>query len=172
MTDIEPGPMDAMAWWDDLLEDAEARAEAYREDGWETLLLHTADVTPLAGNHDDRVGFSVLVPDDEFDELRSVFADTTVRRYDAYRTTVGGFVAFVLAIETGDDTAVLCPGYYETDDDSADALFEQAQSAGSLTVYLRRLDDTTVELSLAEPSLLAPPAEEERADGEQTPDEG
>jgi hypothetical protein len=31
-------------------------------------------------------------------------------------------------------------------------------------VYLRRLDDTTVELSLAEPSLLAPPADEEAAD--------
>jgi hypothetical protein len=147
----------AMAWWDRLLEDAADQRAAYEDDGWEAFVLHTADVTPLDGTADDRVGLSVLVPDDEFDRLAGVLSETTVQRYDAFRTTVTGYVAFVLAIETADDTAVLCPGYYVVDDDSAEALFEQALADEVLTMYVRRLDGTSVEVELADPELLEPP---------------
>lgn len=160
MTDFEQGAMASMAWWDQLLDDASAQQSDYEAEGWDATVLHTADVTPLDGSEGDRVGLSVLVPDDEFEHLSSILAGTSVERYEMYRTTVTGYLAFVLAIETADETAVLCPGYYALDDDSTQALFEQAVDAGELTVYVRRLDDTSVEVTLSEPELLAPPEDD------------
>lgn len=156
MTDSDQagGPM---AWWSDLLEDLDARAAEYEADGWETLALHTGDVTALDGRYGDRIGLSVLVPDDEYAELERTLAETTVESYDVYRTAVQGYVAFFLAIETADETVVLCPGYYALDDDSVHALFDHAEQEGLLTVFLRRLDETAVELTLSDPELLAPP---------------
>lgn len=146
-----------MGWWDDLLADLEARAAAYRDDEWETLSLHAGDVTALDGRYGNRVGLSILVPDDEYAELERVLERTSVDSYDVYRTSVDGYVAFLLAVETADRTAVLCPGYYALADDSVHALFDHAARAGQLTVYLRRLDESAVEVTLSDPELLAPP---------------
>lgn len=158
MTDDSDGPR-PMGWWDTLVEDMDARAAEYESDGWETVTLHTADVTALEGRHDDRVGLSVLVPDDEFDELERVLGAETVESTDVYRTRVQGYVAFLLAVETDGETAILCPGYYALSDDSVDETFDLAEEAGRLTVYLRRLDETAVELAIDDPALLAPPEE-------------
>jgi hypothetical protein len=166
MTDSDTFPLASMAWWDTLLEDASAHRSDYEADGWEASVLHTADVTPLDESDDDRTGLSVLVPDDEFDHLAERLDETTVDRYDVYRTTVAGYVAFILAIETADDSAFLVPGYYVADDESAVNLFEHAVATGELTVYVRRLDHTAVELSLDEPELLAPPEDAGNAPAE------
>lgn len=148
-----PGPMD---WWDRLLDDMAASAAEYEERGWETVRLHAGDVTALDGRYGDRVGLSVLVPDNEFAELERVLDGGDVQSCDVYRTDVQGYVAFLLAIETDDDTAALCPGYYALADDSVPGLFEQADSEGELRVYLRRLDETSVSVSIDDPGLLAP----------------
>lgn len=166
MTDTEHGAMASMAWWDELLEDATAQRSEYEAEGWDATVLHTADVTPLDESDDDRTGLSILVPDDEFDHLADVLSESTVERYDAYRTTIGGYVAFILAIETSAETAFLCPGYYLTDDDSAQNLFEQAMADGELPVFVRRLDQTAVEITLSEPDLLAPPDDEATEDAD------
>jgi hypothetical protein len=147
-----------MAWWDELLADADASAAAYEDRGWETLLLHTADVTPLDGEYGDRVGLSVLVPDDEFADLQSLFTDVTVDGYEVYRTVVADYVALLVVLEDEDrETAVLVPAYYATADDAVDGLFDAAAEDGELSVYLRNLADDSVEVTLAEPALLAPP---------------
>lgn len=151
--DLEPS-----AWWDELLADAGELAAEYEADGWDALELHPGDVTPLDGEFDDRVGLSVLVPDNEYDRLESALAEADVERYDAYRRAVGGCVALLLTVETTDDTAIVCPAYYERDAPAVDAMFEQARDEGTLRVYLRRLDQTSVVLSLDDPELLAPEA--------------
>ncbi|PSP31173.1 hypothetical protein BRC64_11120 [Halobacteriales archaeon QH_10_67_22] len=158
MTDTGDGRR-PMAWWDELLDDMDARADAYEADGWDTLRLHAGDVTALDGRYGDRVGLSVLVPDDEFDDLEATLAEATVDSYEVYRTEVQGYVAFLLSVETDAESVVLCPGYYALADDAVHALFDRATDAGRLTVYLRRLDETAVELTLEEPALLAPPEE-------------
>ena len=121
-----------MEWWDELLADAAASAAAYEERGWETLQLHTADVTPLDGEYGDRVGLSVLVPDDEFDDLQSLFADATVDGYEVYRTVVTDYVALLVVLEDGEGgTAVLVPAYYAIADDAVDGLFDAADDDGA-----------------------------------------
>lgn len=158
----EDGPR-PMPWWDALLEDMAASAAEYEDRGWAAIQLHTADVTLLAGEHDDRIGLSVLVPDDEFAVLERALDDGTVESCDVYRTEPEGYVAFLLAVETDERTAVLCPGYYALGDDAVESLFAAAESAGELRVYLRRLDETSVTVTIDDPALLAPP-EPERDD--------
>lgn len=158
--DADGGPLtpthSGMEWWDDLVADAEDLAAEYEADGWDAITLHTGDVTALDGEHDDRVGLSVLVPDDEYARVESVLADAGVERYDAYRRSVAGRVALLLAVETTDETAILCPAYYERDGDAVEGMFDRAREAGVLRVYVRRLDQTAVVLELDDPDLLAP----------------
>lgn len=149
---------DAMGWWDDLEADVSASAAEYEDRGWETLELHTGDVTALDGEYGDRVGLSVLVPDDEFDALADHLADGAVTGYEVYRTRVGGTVALLVALEDESrERAVLFPAYYGADDERARRLFEQARADGELPVHLRTLSDDRVEVRLSEPELLAPP---------------
>lgn len=155
--DDGPGGVGPAEWWDDLLADATDRVQAYEEDGWGAFALHPGDVTPLDGTEDERVGLSVLLPDGEYDDAeRALASDGALERYEVYRTAVAGHVALLLALETDDDTAVVCPAYYALDDDAVDLLFAEARSTGTLSVYLRRLDGTSVEVTLDDPSLLAP----------------
>lgn len=155
-----------MGWWDMLLDDAAATAAAYDERGWETLELHTADVTPLDGTYGDEVGLSVLVPDDEFDALEAMLADGSVDGFEVYRTTAMGYVALLLVLEDEvDERAILLPAYYSTGDESVEGLFAQALADGELALFLRNLAEERVEVTLAEPALLAPP---ETGDGDAT----
>lgn len=157
------GPsFEAMAWWDDLERDAAATAAEYAERGWESLQVHTGDVTALDGEYGDRVGLSVLVPDDEFEAMTERLADGGVTGYDVYRTVVPGYVALLLVLEDeSSETAVVVPAYYSTGDERAERLFERAVDEGELSVYLRRLSDEFVEVTLREPALLAPPGNDE-----------
>lgn len=159
--DTGPGGVGPMEWWDDLLADADDRVASYEAEGREAHVLHPGDVTALDGSEGDRVGLSVLLPDDEYERAeRTLAAGDALERYDVYRTTVAGHVALLLALETGDGRALVCPAYYALDDDAVEGLFAAARSAGTLSVYLRRLDGASVELRLDDPSLLAPPAED------------
>jgi hypothetical protein len=147
-----------MDWWEMLLDDAAATAAEYEDRGWETLELHTADVTPLDGEFDDRVGLSVLVPDDEFETLRNTFAGSDIDGFEAYRTEVMGYVALLLVLEDEtDQRAVVVPVYYSTGEDAAENLFAQALADGELSVYLRNLAEDRVAVTLADPEPLAPP---------------
>lgn len=155
-----PGGSGPMEWWDELLADSSSRVAEYEDDGWDAFVLHPGDVTVLDGTEGDRVGLSVLVPDDEYDQAEDVLAaDGALERYQVYRRTVSGHLALVLALETADETALVCPAYYALDDDSVEGLFATARGTGELSVYLRKLDGTSVEISLDEPSLLAPAGE-------------
>ncbi|ERH00280.1 MAG: hypothetical protein J07HQX50_01440, partial [Haloquadratum sp. J07HQX50] len=57
--------------WDNILADVTATATEYDENGWESLTLRPGHVTPLAGEPDGRWGFDVLLPDDEFTQLKT-----------------------------------------------------------------------------------------------------
>jgi len=109
----------------------------------------------------------VLVPDDEFDDLQSLFADVTVDGYEVYRTVVTDYVALLVVLEDESrETAVLVPAYYAMADDAVDGLFDAAVEDGQLTVYLRTLADDAVEVTLSDPALLAPPETEGENDDE------
>jgi len=146
-----------MGWWDMLEDDARATAAEYEERGWAALCLHTADVTPLDGEHGDEVGLSVLVPDDEFDELSARLSPGDVES-DVYRTTALGYVALLVVLEDRtQELAVVFPAYYAESDDSATRLFEIARDRDELDVRLRTLSRDRVTVTLSDPDLLAPP---------------
>lgn len=146
-----------------LLEDMAASAAEYEQRGWTTLGIHTADVTVLSGEYGDRVGLSVLAPDDEFADLESMLADG-VDGFEAYRTTAMGYVALLVVLEdAARERAVLVPAYYSREDDDAETLFGRALDEGELTLYLRNLAEEYVEVSLSDPRPLAPPDADENA---------
>lgn len=151
-----------MGWWEMLIEDMDAHAADYEEDGWDTLRLHPGDVTALGGEYGDQVGLDVLVPDDEFAELESALEDGGIDGYEVYRSTVDGSVALLLVLEDRErERAVFVPAYYSLGDDDVDRLFEQARATGELELFVRELSGTQVALSLADPDLLAPPEDGE-----------
>jgi len=147
------GPMD---WWDQLEDDARATAAEYEDRGWDSLQLHTADVTALDGEYGDHVGLSVLVPDDEFEELSERLSPGDVES-EIYRTNVLGYVALLVVLEDRfRELAVVFPAYYGEDDDSATRLFDGARERGELDVFLRNLARERVTVTLSDPELLAP----------------
>lgn len=95
--------------WERLLEDARATAKEYREDGWTTLVVHTAEVgVRLEGP----VGLDVIAPDNEFDELQALVDDTTVDVGHVLRADADGvrFLLVVLEAQASRE-AVLLPAY-------------------------------------------------------------
>ncbi len=167
MTDpSDPAASQVAAVWEDLLADLAATATRYRDDGWETLAVHPGDVTVRTGDHGDRVGFDVLVPDDEYRDLQLWFEDDlSVDGYDVYRSTVDSVVALVVAVR--DESArrvVLYPLAYSVTNADVTAVFEHAASHGAVSTYLRRLSGDHVQFRHDDPTLLAPPSGDDADD--------
>jgi hypothetical protein len=156
-----PGPHERAVTerWAALRADATATAAAYEDDGWETLSLHPGDVTALTGAHGDRVGFDVLVPDDEYRDLRAWFdADFTVDGYEVYRTLADGVVLLLVVVrDPADRRALLYPLYYSLADEDARSLLATAAERGVVHTYLRRLSGAQVTLRHDDPGLFDPP---------------
>lgn len=131
--------------WDALVADVEAIAEEYDEAGWHALALHPGDVTLDDG------GFDVLVPDDEFERVRTAVAECAFEDGETYRRAEAGVVFALAAFEAEPDrTAVLVPLYY--------GVAEAARLAelDRLRVRVRRLDETDVAFTHRRPELFVP----------------
>lgn len=136
--------------WRELLEDAEAVATRYREDGRETLLLSPGDVAPLAG---DPYGLDVLVPAEEFETLEALVETVTFDASSVYRDDEAGVRFLIVAVEAADgDVAVVVPTYF----DPADAanLRERALEEGTTYTHVRTQSaDSRVTFSHDDPEL-------------------
>lgn len=146
----DPTPDASLDQWELVLEDAEATAAEYEEDGWETLLLHPGDVTPLT-RHD--FGIDVLLPGDEYEALEAAVADATVDSVQVFRATEGATNYYVVVFEaTAADLAVVCPLYLSAG--AAGRLENQARDRGELPIQARPLsDDSRVRFTSEEPDL-------------------
>lgn len=148
--------------WQDVIDDLEATAAEYAEQGWETVVIHPGDVTPLPtptallnGVDVDRVGLDLLVPDNEFEELTEAVEGVSFDQYDAYRGESGSVVFAVVVMKGDDDTAVCFPLYYDTE--SARVMLKRAVEREELRTYLRPLDDSQrVVFAHADPERLVP----------------
>lgn len=139
--------------WEDLLSDARATAAEYREEGWDSLLVHTGDVTPLAGDDGDRFGLDVLAPDDEYARLEALAAGASFDTTRVFRATERGVRFLLVVVEATDDrTAVLVPAYLVHAE--ATPLRERAADEGVLYTHVRPLsDETRVTFTHDDPSL-------------------
>lgn len=112
MSDNQDARSNFAMLWEDLLTDAEATAEEYRDEGWETHLLTPGDVT---ARYDSDVphGLDVLVPESEFDLVDRLREETTFESGEVYANTVGPQVFLLVAeLSTEAGTALLIPAYY------------------------------------------------------------
>lgn len=158
MTGERPRSMDGpvASAWKDLLADAEAIAEEYRDRGWEVLTVEPGDVAPVT--KEERFGFSVLLPDSEYDAVEDL-VDRDAAGFgeaEVYRRSVGNTV-FALAVELDEttETAVVVPLYYVPAE--TEAVLETAAEEGELLVHLRPLSiENWVTFSHDDPSLFVP----------------
>jgi hypothetical protein len=145
------GPPPAVAdRWQELLEDADAIAAEYRDDGWETLVVHPGDVTPVTG---DPFGLDVLAPGDEFEALEALVETATFDTSHVYRAAEGGVRFFIVASEaTDDETAVVAPAFLAAREE--EELAAQATEEGVMYTHVRPLsDDSRVTFSHDDPGL-------------------
>ena len=165
--------VEAMEYWDRVVADLEATAAEYDEHGWETLQFHPGDVTPLSGEHGDRIGLDVLVPDDEYRDLQTLLDDgVAFDSYRVYKADVAGMIYLVVAMEDADaETAVLYPVYYRAADPAAQGMLDRAHEEGQLRSYIRRLDGDYVQLNHDDPELFVPPEDGDEGATDETEDE-
>lgn len=149
--------------WEDVLDDMAATARQHREQGKTAIELHPGDVATLTGEPrtaaelsadgepalDDRqLGLDVIVPGDEYDDVRSVLGDQNPDRMDVFQATGNGLV-FLLLVLTAGETVVLVPVYYDRED--TDALQTIARERG-LRLHVRPLtDDERVTVTVDDP---------------------
>lgn len=149
--------------WERVVDDMEATAEEYRDEGWTVTTCHVGDVTALpAGVTEppyDRIGLDAMLPGDEYRELRGVVDEHAFDEYETYRAETGSFVFLVLAMrDTDADLAVLVPLFYATTE--AESMLDAAREQGEFHTYLRPLDDSSrIVFDHEDPSAFFPEAE-------------
>ncbi len=159
MSEPESGglPEEASAEWWRLVDTAEEMADGYRDRGWAATVVHPGDVTPV--DKTAYFGLSVLAPDSEYDEVRSLVATHEFDRSRVFRHGEGELTFLLSVFEaTGDETAVLVPVYLT--DRGVDTLFDPAREAGEVPVHVRPLEyEELATLTVADPDLLLTPAD-------------
>lgn len=148
-------------FWEDVLDDAEATADEYREAGWEPILVHPGDVTPLPPDH-ERFGLDVLVPDGEFETVRAAVEaeDAAFDDVEVFRAATAGTVFLVVAVrDEATGRVVLVPAFYGVRE--AQETLDGANERGELPVHLRTLsNDEVVTFEPDDPTPLFPPSGE------------
>ncbi len=145
--------------WEAVIDDMEATAAEYREEGWEALELHPGDVTALPATPEietEQVGLDVLVPDNEFEELSSLVESADFDEYEVFRAQEGDVVFLVLAMQDPNtERAVLVPLYYTSTD--AQYMIPRVRDAGRMQTYVRPLsDEERVVFTQTDPDNLLP----------------
>lgn len=138
--------------WQELIDDADATAAEYEENGYETCTVHPGDVTPITG---DPFGIDVLAPGNEFEAIQTIAAEAHFHSYHVYHMEKSGVRFLVLVVEgtrNGDDVAVLIPLYLVLDEIAE--LEQQAKDDGVIYTHVRPLsDDTRVSFTHEDPEL-------------------
>jgi hypothetical protein len=146
---MDPGhPLEGMTdLWEDTIDDMEATAEELREGGWETVELHPGAVTPLPrlatddGYEDDRTGFDVLTPGNEFEAVQDAVDGAEFDEYEAYNAQTNDVVFAVVVMKAEDaGRAVLIPIYYEIEE--AEETVDRIEAEGESRLFVRPLDDS------------------------------
>ncbi|WP_433625935.1 DUF7529 family protein [Halomicrococcus sp. NG-SE-24] len=127
----------AMEFWDEVVEDMEATAAEYEDAGWDALLLHPGDVTPVVYTDDEGADEGVdveldaadveVVPDEDAGEVEST--DAAGDSVDVSNVTEYGLDVLVPDDEFGELESLL-------EDGVAFDSFEAFRAAEDRMVYL------------------------------------
>lgn len=131
--------------WSDIVDEQAARADRYRDDGWEVVELHPGDVsvrTPSDGD-DPPVGFDVVVPGSEFETLRDVIEGITFDSYELFGDVESSMAVVLVEMKSTDGgVIVLYPLYYSKR--NLEEVRDSAISTGVVHTTVRPLDQRAV----------------------------
>ncbi|WP_254542807.1 DUF7529 family protein [Halomarina pelagica] len=135
--------------WEQVIDDMEATADEYREEGYDVVALHPGDVT----TPDDGSGFDVVVPGEEFERVQALVASSSLDETEVFRAEEEGVVYVLVVVRDGDaGVAVCCPLYYAPD--RIDGVRESAAETGQVLTYVRSLSsDEAVAIAFDRPEL-------------------
>lgn len=129
--------------WAATLDDMDALAAEYGQEGWETLTIpagHTATEAPESGD-EGRFGLVYVIPDNYAEEFSAAFDGGEFPRYDVFRNESQGQVFLVtLLADPATETAVFVAGGFERR--GSRPLMGAARDAGAMYTHLQTLDGT------------------------------
>ncbi|ELY84258.1 DUF7529 family protein [Natrinema altunense] len=112
------GAEPAGSLWADLLADANAIAEEYRDEGWDVVVLEPTAVSPV--DRDERVGLDVTVSDAEYEIVEELIEEgaVTITSANVYYRPVaadGSERRLALTVERDEssETAIFVPLTYD-----------------------------------------------------------
>lgn len=130
----------ALAHWDDLLDDVQAIAAEYKENGWETLVLHPGDIATIT---EGDAGFRLIVPESELNALAEAVkgAEESFNEFELHRAPTDDLLLFIVVVKSSDyDHAILFPTYYEPDVD--EEFVTAVREQGSVFTEITNLDQS------------------------------
>ena len=159
--------------WAELLADADAIADEYREAGLTVDVVEARDVVPWTGSVETdfaetdsaetdskedgrRGGFAVLVDAEAFDRLEPLVAEHRFGAAEVYRRSVAD-VTLVVAVEIDEPSrrAIVVPMYHRAGE--AAAALATAHESGELHVRVRPDGDDWLTFVHEEPALFGEP---------------
>lgn len=146
--------------WQAVVEESQALAADYEDDGWTVFAPVPGDVVPLPAPTDSevrKVGFDLLLSGDEFERLQELVTDAAFDEFEAYRAQDGGIVYLSLVFKASTaETAVCVPLYYQVAD--ADRMLDRVRAGDPMRAYFHPLaGDEHVEFDLQDPRPVFPP---------------
>lgn len=150
MSRESPAPEAVADQWAELLADADAMAERYREEGWTALVVSTRDIAVL---DDELFGLDVLVPHGEYERLEELVETGAVDRTHAFRTDAAGVRLLVVVAEApAAEEVVFVPACLSLEE--VDTLRERADAEGTMYTHVRTLaTDARVTVQHEDPEL-------------------
>ena len=164
----------AMEFWGEVVEDMEATANQYADQGWYAFMCHPGDVTPIVHTDDDgevtEYGLDVLLPDNEFEDLEDLLDDgVEFDSFEAFSAREEGMVYLVVAMEDHDaEKAVLYPAYYDVQ--GAQEMLDVAAETGTMYTFVRTLSEDRIQFTHDDGGAFQPPASDEESDGGESTD--
>jgi hypothetical protein len=126
----------ALVHWSEIIDDIEQLRQEYEEAGWETAALHPGDVA--AGDvTDEGVGFSLVVPESEFEALERLVSDgdPTYDEFEAYRAPADDLDVYVVVLKsTASRRSILLPLFYDSTNETKIA--DSIQSNSSIHIEI------------------------------------
>lgn len=124
--------------WQSVLDDMASTAEAYRDDGWETLELHPGDSVLV--DTDQRTGLDVLLSGSEYERLEALASSHTFSTSEVFAAEAAGlYYLLIVQRDPNAETAVFVPAYYELS--RSQSALETIADDDELRVFCRRLNN-------------------------------
>ncbi|MGB9985922.1 DUF7529 family protein [Salarchaeum japonicum] len=128
--------------WGRTLSEAEQRADALSEDGWDATTVRAGHLAPVGPDVEgtDTVGLVFIVPSEEGKDFEALVTDG-VTDYVVFAESASGTRYLVVEVRNADsEDAVLLVGAFP--EDAATGLAAHARSEGVLHAHVRALDET------------------------------